>query len=308
MNKATTRGWVIGLSATLILAGCEDGKMPEFLQPKAEVTRASSSNTSTRTVERDVEAPDVFQATDKGLWDGRPSLGGVWVAHPDATDPERVIIRNTSNQKFVVGVLYRPERQQPGPTIQVSSDAAEALGMLAGAPAELNVTALRAEKISETPAPDAEGEGEQVATVESSDIAPPSVETKALDPITAAAAAIDKADETPKPGATKPVAAATSVSTIAAGTQGGATAKPTSASKLSKPFIQIGIFSVQQNANNTAESMRRAGMVPTIKPGKMNGKEFWRVTVGPAATSAERAQLLKKIKGLGFNDAYYVTH
>lgn len=305
MKKATTRGWVIGLSATLVLAGCEDGQMSEFLQPKAEVTRASTSNTSTRTVERDVEAPDVFQATDKGLWDGRPSLGGVWVAHPDATDPERVIIRNTSNQKFVVGVLYRPERQQPGPVIQVSSDAAEALGMLAGSPAELNVTALRSTQISDTPAP--EGEGEQVAGAEVSNIAPPSVETKALDPIAAASAAIDKADEASKP-ATAATAVATSASTIAAGTQGAATPKPASASTLSKPFIQIGIFSVQKNANNTAESMRRAGMVPTIKPGKMNGKEFWRVTVGPAATSTERAQLLKKIKDLGFSDAYYVTH
>jgi hypothetical protein len=32
--------------------------------------------------ERDVEAPEVFDVTDAGLWDGRPSLGGVWVAHP----------------------------------------------------------------------------------------------------------------------------------------------------------------------------------------------------------------------------------
>ena len=42
-------------------------------------------------VERDVEAPGVFQVTEAGLWDGRPSLGGVWVAHPDVTEPERVI-------------------------------------------------------------------------------------------------------------------------------------------------------------------------------------------------------------------------
>jgi hypothetical protein len=26
--------------------------------------------------ERDVEAPEVFDVTDEGLWDGRPSLGG----------------------------------------------------------------------------------------------------------------------------------------------------------------------------------------------------------------------------------------
>jgi len=49
-------------------------------------------------------------------------------------------------------------------------------------------------------------------------------------------------------------------------------------------------------------------MVPTVKPGKMNGKDFWRVIVGPASSGAERAALLKKIKELGFNDAYFVTN
>ena len=37
-------------------------------------------------------------------------------------------------------------------TSQVSSDAAEALGLLAGQPVELNVTALRREEVAETPA------------------------------------------------------------------------------------------------------------------------------------------------------------
>ena len=58
-------------------------------------------------VDRDVEAPDVFQVSDQALWDGRPSLGGVWVASPDAVDPERVILRNPANdyvRNFVRGV------------------------------------------------------------------------------------------------------------------------------------------------------------------------------------------------------------
>jgi len=100
-------------------------------------------------VERDVEAPDVFGVTENGLWDGRPSLGGVWVAHPDVTDPERVIIRNENNGKFVIGALFRRERENPGPSLQVSSDAAEELGMLAGAPSRLNVVALRREEVAE---------------------------------------------------------------------------------------------------------------------------------------------------------------
>lgn len=296
MQMRKTGRLVIGLCAALVLAGCEDGgDLPGFLQPKAEGATTTSSR-STRTVERDVEAPEVFQVADKGLWDGRPSLGGVWVAHEDAKDPERVIIRNTTNSKFVVGVLYRPERQQPGPKIQVSSDAADALGMLAGQPADLNVTALRREEVPEN-APEETGE----TTALDTEVAEaPAVETTTLDPIAAAARALDEAEGRP---ATTPN---TAPAAVAAATTAPTRTAP--ASNLSKPYIQIGIFSVEQNANNTSESLRRAGMVPTIKPGKMSGKDFWRVIVGPAGTSAERAQLLKKIKELGFNDAYYVTN
>ena len=54
-----------------------------------------------------IMAFDVFETSDKGLWDGRPSLGGVWVAYPDVPSPERVIIRNTASGKEVVGALFR---------------------------------------------------------------------------------------------------------------------------------------------------------------------------------------------------------
>lgn len=91
----------------------------------------------------EIEAPEVFEETAAALWDGRPSFGGVWVAHTDATDPERVIIRNESNGKIVIGALFRRERDNPGPEFQVSADAAAALGMIAGQPTTLRVTALR---------------------------------------------------------------------------------------------------------------------------------------------------------------------
>ena len=72
--------------------------------------------------------------------------------------------------------------------------------------------------------------------------------------------------------------------------------------------MQIGIFSVETNAENTATAMRQAGMVPTVKKQEAGGKPFWRVIVGPATSSAERAQLLATIKGEGFSDAYAVTN
>ncbi len=271
------------------LAGCEGMQGGGLFKAKAksESTSVSGDASSVQLVERDVEAPEVFQVTDKGLWDGRPSLGGVWVAHPDVTDPERVIIRNTANSKFVIGALFRRERANPGPAFQVSSDAAAALGMLAGAPAQMNVTALRRE---EAPAAVADSEdGSQTLT-------PGTIETSSLDPVEgAAAAAIDAADVVTPPAANVPqpekVAVATPVK-----------------SSLGRPYLQIGIFSVEENAENTATAMRQAGMVPTVRKDGSQGKTFWRVIVGPAANESERAALLKKIKGIGFDDAYAVSN
>jgi SPOR domain len=136
-----------------------EGAVPggdEAAAPVTETAAPVAAQRSTRLVDRDVEAPDVFQVTDQALWDGRPSLGGVWVASPDATDPERVILRNAENGKFVIGALFRRERDNPGPKLQISSDAAEALGVLAGQPVSINVTALRREEAPEAvPAPEA---------------------------------------------------------------------------------------------------------------------------------------------------------
>ncbi|RBI69070.1 SPOR domain-containing protein [Roseovarius sp. TE539] len=265
---------VAAFSVFVTLAGCQG--LPQFnlfnSGPEA-VDAPADTESATRLVERDVEAPEVFQVTDMGLWDGRPSLGGVWVAHPDVDEPERVIIRNTANSKFVIGALFRRERENPGPAIQVSSDAAAALGLLAGAPAQLNVTALRRE---EAPAGE-DGEVEPSGT--GADI-----ETAEIDPVAGAAAAIDAAEAE------------------------SADSEPSApASDLDKPFIQIGIFSIEQNARNTAVTMRREGMVPTVRKQTSRGKTFWRVVVGPATSRSERSTLLEKIKDVGFEDAYAVT-
>lgn len=273
----------------LSLGGCDEAgnfSLGQALAPKAgadgTVSRAATPGT---TVERDVEAPEVFSATEAGLWDGRPSLGGVWVAHPDVTEPERVIMRNEANGKFVVGALFRRERDIPGPRLQVSSDAAAELGMLAGAPAQLNVTALRKEAVLEEP------EAETLAAAP----APAEVSETPLDPIAAAGAAIDAAEPTP-------------VSAPAAAAPTPARAAPARASTLDKPFIQIGIFSIEANATRSAQQMRSAGIVPTVKTFDNGGKTYHRVVVGPAGDSAERRALLDKIKEQGFSDAYAVTN
>ncbi|PIE16313.1 MAG: SPOR domain-containing protein [Rhodobacterales bacterium] len=268
------------VAAVSVVSGCEDTNFSPFspFKGKDKGEAAQPAQGSGKMVERDVESPDVFQSTEPGLWDGRPSLGGVWVAHPDVADPERAIIRNKANGKFVIGALFRRERENPGPKYQVSSDAAEALGMLAGQPAELNVTALRKEKVAEEgPAP-----ADQILD------APESIKETKLDALASAAAAIDSAQKTaPKPAA-----------------------KPSKKSTATprKPYIQLGIFNVKTNATNTAASMRNAGIAPVVKKQSSSGKTFWRVLAGPFGSTSEGKTLLKKIKKMGFSDAYFVTN
>ncbi len=196
MTSAGAGRLALVLTGAIFLTACEEGSKINTLFQKKETetgeAAVAEASTETTLIERDVEAPEVFQQTDTGLWDGRPSLGGVWVAHSDVTDPERVIIRNQANGKFVIGALFRRERDNPGPRFQVSSDAAETLGMLAGAPAELNVTALRREEVPIAPAA---AEPESIGNEE--------IEAAPLDPVAAvAASAIDKAEgkETPQAG------------------------------------------------------------------------------------------------------------
>lgn len=308
-------GWtrVIGATAmlTLLTACDESGKfaMPQFAKKSdtEEFKQVSGPTTSTSTelIERDVEAPEVFSVTEEGLWDGRPSLGGVWVAHPDVTDPERVIIRNENNGQFVIGALFRRERENPGPSLQVSSDAAEALGMLAGAPSRLNVVALRREEVAEDVTAELTGGLE----------APAPIAATSLDPVVDTPVAVAPA---PTPQADNTVANAAAAIAAVEAAANAAPAAPTVptpapapapvASGLAKPFIQIGIFSIEANATRTAELMRGNGLSTKVIAQQSNGRAFWRVVVGPAPTTQDRSAVLSKVKSLGFTDAYAVSN
>jgi len=289
------------LGAALALAGCQEGTQPfGFLKsaPKAAEDGAApdvAPATSARLVERDVEAPEAFSVEEQGLWDGRPSLGGVWVAHPTVKDPERVIIRNTANGKFVIGALFRRERDNPGPKLQVSSDAAAALGMLAGAPAKLSVVALRRE---EAPA---EGAAAPIVT-DPVIAAPEPIATKPLDDKGAAA---PKPGAKPAPASAKPASPGTSAT--AAPAAPAKPAAPAAKTPAGKMYVQIGIFSVEANAKRAATQMEKAGVASAVRTEQSQGKTFWRVVAGPASGESDREALLKKIKGLGYPDAYAVT-
>jgi rare lipoprotein A len=278
MGKTLTLRTALVLGSLALLTACDGGS--PFGGFKMPFGGGAKKAETTTLVERDVEAPEVFQISDQGLWDGRPSLGGIWVAHPDVVDPERAIVRNEDNGKFVIGALFRRESDNPGPAFQVSSEAASALGMLAGQPATLNVTALRKVEAPTEPVTDpvlAAPEAIAATTLDDGDIIP-------------AAATIAA---TPAPVA----AAATAPTPVAS----------TASSTLSKPFIQVAIFREESNATNAAAGLRSVGVVPVVRRSVSDGKSTWRVLVGPAPTTDDRAAMLSKVKALGYSDAYFVS-
>ncbi len=337
------------IGAALMLAGCQTGTSP-FATKDPIATAASGDAQGIVTMEKDVESPQTFNLTGQALWDGRPSLGGVWVAHSSVKDPERVLIRDTKNGKSVVGALFRRERENPGPSIQVSSDAAEALGMLAGQPAELAVVALKRQEVDLTPAAEVTPATEAAATAAATDTSEGQIAAAPSDSGTTATAASTEAASAAQetavaPGKKKrglfgglfkrkpkvepaqdamgvPVASSAGagaieqtpldpvVGTAAAGiaaAEAKTTAAASAGAAIKRAYVQIGIFSTEENANRAVGQMKKSGMSATVVPDQSNGKTYWRVIVGPTASVAERDALAGRVKALGYPDAYPVS-
>ncbi len=319
MRHSAFRSFGLASVTVLLLGACQGGQGPfagagnsDDASVDDTMVAGAAATTSTRLVDRDVESPEVFQVEDTALWDGRPSLGGVWVASPEATDPERVIMRNPENGKFVIGALFRRERDNPGPELQISSDAAAALGFLAGQPGKINVTALRREE-----APATTDANQPILD------AAETVETTPIDPIAGAAAAIDRAEGKAEAVPSEPVSAeaVASEDTTAAPTGKRVPKMDPSALIAASPAIadapppapadapaaasgdtriQIGIFSVESNAQRAVDALTKAGVSSTIRKEESQGKAFWSVVArGNKST-------LAKVKSAGFADAYVV--
>ncbi len=122
--------------------------------PSEAQTSKNKNKTAPKTAAKakDVPAPTAFAATDTAIWDGRPTLGAIWVAHPDAPQAERVEIVNQKTGKRVTGALFTRKTKDAGPPIQLSAEAARALGVGPGQTTTLAITAIRPS--NEVPLPD----------------------------------------------------------------------------------------------------------------------------------------------------------
>ena len=202
----------------------------------------STKNTSNITLD---EKPEILDLSASVIWDGEQTLGGNWISHPDVDSPERVLIKNISNGKSIVGAIFQQtKKMKTGPAV-VSSDAAKALNIAQNDQTKVQIIAVRAaERTSITPT---------IAEPNKSDSA--SIETK-----------------------------------------------------LSKPFIQVGIFGVENNANKTKDQMLKLNLPVNILDFQIKGKPYWRVVAGPASSSDSRRSMLKTIKSAGFTDAYFISN
>jgi len=344
MTRVAVRA-VFFSAAILGLAACEDG----LNLGQGGTDSPESANAPVRlsgdTATRDVERPDIFQTTEEALWDGRPSLGGIWVAHPDVTTPERAIVTNTSTNQRIAAALFRRERANPGPRVQLSSEAAAALNILAGAPTEVTIIAVRPEEIEvEEPEPvisdeevgeDAdsiEGEGADVAAAAAATEAAEAERTRrpnflerlfgrrspAPEAAAGAAAVAGDSAETAAGAATPDVQTQTldpvATGAAAAIARAEATDKPAprpareaAPSGLRNPFIQVGQFSEEANAFSARDNLRTAGIVPTVLEGSNDNGPFWRVVVGPVTNADEQAWMLGEVRNLGFSDAFLTS-
>ena len=117
-------GW---LFVPVLLAGClEDTnstQSPGFATGGVSTATSWNADSPRTKVASDEElAPNVFSVQDDGIWDGRPSLGGVWVSHEDATTPERVLVTDPATGKSVVAALFRRLPGQAGPSVRGTSN------------------------------------------------------------------------------------------------------------------------------------------------------------------------------------------
>ena len=254
------------LTSVVLLVSCEQAPRDnaEFLP----------SGSSTQLTERDVEAPEIFQESGRGLWNGNPTTGGAWVSHSAVSESGRAIVRNPANGTFVVGDLLPKQNNGVTTPFEVSSDAAQVLGMLPGQAVTLNVTALRRDNsnLELVPIPFQAG------------FLPPPVDAPSPTRTTRAAASVPAST----PAVTPP------------------TAPVVAGPALRLAYVQVGAFSLPGNAFGLVGRLSRSGLQAQAVEDRARGKTLWRVIVGPARTIAERNSLLRQVRQEGFPDAYFV--
>jgi len=282
---------VAPLLFAFVLAGCEAGLSGATLESP------TATGDTIETVEVDVIAPEAFSIIDKALWDGRPTFGGVWIAYADIEKPERVRIRNDLAGKEVIGALYKRERDFPGPKIELSADAAAALGVQAGTPVELTIVALRrktVEVVVEVVQPD------MTVPLRRPDseptVAPPVNEVPAKEPVAVVVPKVEAA-EVVAPTPTPIIATNIEESVLPP------VSSATDSTDLQGTYLQVATLLSKSRAEVTVAKLTTAGLDAEIRERQAGEKTLYRVIVGPAKTPEALEILLGVVNELGYTDS-----
>jgi len=260
------------------LAGCIDTLTEAGLAPEASAGSMTAADAATRDSSGGAERvapqpapvrfaaapgavdpalvpdPEAFSTELDAVWDGLPTLQGVWVAHPLASRARRVRLTNEQTGAQVDGALFRRDPNQGGPTTVISSEAAEMLGIEPGAATPVSIVAIAyqnqimqptgtvapasPEVVADTAGADATSEAaaDTVATAaaETASASAASVETESTETASAVAtptevlAAETPAAETPAAQATATDTSATESASMAVAAAEPASAEPAS--------------------------------------------------------------------------------
>ena len=313
-------------AALALVSGCDELGGPGTAAPEASDATAQGEPGVLRVEEREVERPDIFSREARGLWDGRISLGGRWVAIPEEIRADRVKITNQSNGTIIEGALFQRDANLPGPYFMVSMDAAQALGMMPGVPAELSVTVVRTETVeipapAPAPAEDAgeddedgaesgAGAGETAEGAVAAGAIAASTLPDAEAPRTAAAPEGDAGSD-PEP-ITSPLESTVldALSRVEAGAgsgeSGGTTAQPSdnAGTQPPAPFLQVASGRNREGADAVARRLQGAGLASSVRAGDAEGAPIYRVVTGPFETRGDYEAARAKLSELGYEDAF----
>ncbi|HSF93885.1 MAG TPA: hypothetical protein VLA52_02585, partial [Thermohalobaculum sp.] len=150
-GRSSPRHWgklALGLTsgvAALAVAACNTtgtGGAPGTVQSNPGATVQDTALPARPSAPVLEPVPLLFRAEAWALWDGGRTLDGIWVALPDADRSRRVRITNEDNGATVDGALLPSRSDGRGPAMEISAEAARALGIKPGAPAAVVVVAL----------------------------------------------------------------------------------------------------------------------------------------------------------------------
>jgi len=265
--------------AILALTACEEQfNVQTDDVPTARAQVVANASTSETVTPR----PDLFSLRALAAWDGRPSLGGAWIAHPDVQSAERASITEVATGRTITAALFRRDPSIPGPPFQISAEAAQELGIQPGLTVEVDVVAVRIATadadVAEVPVE------EEVPTVEAVASAPPAPSAVS---VRDAPAQVQPAPRAPGETTARPAPPPA----------------PANDAAPERPFMQVGMFGVTSNAATLVERLKTAGLDARAVP----SGALSRVVVGPAQSAAELALIREALREMGFDDALAVA-